>query len=141
MQDRRRSANVAMIGLGVFLMSLGRFAAFGGHDPLFTHTLAKAGMEQSWGWTMILVGAFKIAAGCGCMRWMDEQPHIPRSSVVAHLTSGAVLLWTWIVCGLLYGLSTPTIEACGAVGLVLLIGGYVEARKAKVMRCGRRLAV
>lgn len=135
MQDRRRSANVAMIGLGVFLMSLGRFAAFGGQE--ITYTLARAGMETSWGWTMILVGAFKVAAGCGCLRWMDEQMHIPRSSVVAHLLSGAVLTWTWIVCWLLYGLSTPTVDACGAIGAVLLIGGYVEARKAKVMRCGR----
>jgi len=138
--DRRRSLNIAMIGLGVFMISLGRFAAFGVHDTLFTQTLARAGMEALWGWVMIAVGVFKVVAGCGLLRFLDEHPELPRSTVVAHLASGFVLMWTWIVCYLMYGLSTPTVDACGAVSVVLLAGAYLEAQKGKVIRCGRLLA-
>jgi hypothetical protein len=138
MIDRRRSVNVAMLALGVFLISLGRFAVFGAHDTLFTQTLARAGIETFWGWTMILVGVFKIAAASGFLRKLDETAELPRSSVVAHLASGFVLLWTWVVCSLIYGLSTPTVDACLGVGVVLLAGGFVEANRSKEIRNGRR---
>jgi uncharacterized membrane protein HdeD (DUF308 family) len=136
--DRRRSANVSMIALGVFMISLGQFAAWGPQDTLFTVTLARAGIEHFWGWVMIVTGAFKIASACGCLRWMDESTDWPRSSVVAHLVSGFVLLWTWVVTGLMYGLSTPTVHACAGVGFVLLAGGFVEARRSREIRNGRR---
>lgn len=139
MIDRRRSMNIAMIGLGVFMISLGRFAAFGEQDTLFTTTLSRAGMETLWGWVMIASGAFQVAAGGGFLRWLDEHPELPRSTVVSHLASGLVLSWTWIVCYLMYGLSTPTVDACGAVSLVLLAGAYREAHQGKMVRCGRIL--
>ena len=138
MIDRRRSVNVPMLALGVFLISLGRFAAFGAQDTLFTQTLARAGIESFWGWTMILVGMFKVAAASGFLRKLDETAELPRSSVVSHLASGFVLLWTWIVCSLMYGLQTPTVDACLGVGVVLLIGGFVEANRSKEIRNGRR---
>jgi len=87
---------------------------------------------------MILVGMFKVAAASGFLRKLDETAELPRSSVVSHLASGFVLLWTWIVCSLMYGLQTPTVDACLGVGVVLLIGGFVEANRSKEIRNGRR---
>lgn len=127
--DRRRGAQWGMAGIGVFMIALGRFAAFSSTDTLFTQTLMHLGMETEWGVVMILTGLALVVTAF--IPW--------RAALVAvYGTSGLVLCWTWILVGWIGRLSTPTVDVCLGVGVVMCIAAVSKARQSVCVRAFQR---
>ena len=123
--DPRRDAAWGMCAVGVFMIFLGRFALFSGMDTKFTATLARMSMEHAWGAVMIASGAVQAIAAF--TPWRSFQ-------VPVYGVSSIVLLWTWAMAGLIGGLSTPTVDACLGVGIVMLLGTVSKAQQSVLVR-------
>ena len=127
--DRRRGAQWGMIAVGVFMISLGKFAVWSQIDTLFSQTLGRMGMETQWGIVMIAIGIVQIVTAF--VPWRT-------ALVVTYGVSGIVLCWTYIVVGLVANLSTPTVDACLGVGVVMLIAAVSKARQSVCIRAYQR---
>lgn len=127
--DRRRSAQWGMVAVGVFMVSLGKFAVWGSVDTLFTQSLARLGIETAWGLVMVSAGLLQIITAF--VPW--------RTLLVAtYGMSGIVMLWTYVLVGLIGGRTTPTIDACLGVGVVMLIAAVSKARQSVCIRAFQR---
>lgn len=128
-RDRRRWVNWPVIGIGLMLISMGRFAVYGPIETLFTSTLGRMGLNVSWGIIMIFIGIGNIAV-----------VFIPNRTptVVMYGITAITLLWTWFLAYFVGGIYTPTVEACLWVGIALLVGAAYEANISKRIRCVRK---
>lgn len=127
--DRRRGAQWGMVAVGVFMIAMGRFAAFSPVDTLFTQVLTRLGMETEWGVVMILNGIALVVTAF--IPW--------RAALVAvYGTSGLTLCWTWILVGWIGRLNTPTVDVCLGVGVVMLIAAVSKARQSVCVRAFQR---
>jgi hypothetical protein len=111
------------------LISLGRFAAFGPVETLFTNTFARMGLDMSWGVIMIVIGIGNIAAVFMLNR---------TATVVVYGITSITLLWTWFLAYFIGVVYTPTVESCLWVGIALFIGAAYEATISKKIRCVRK---
>ena len=123
--DRRRGAQWGMVAVGVFMISLGKFAVWSPIDTLFSQTLGRLGLETEWGVIMIGMGALQIVTAF--VPWRT-------ALVVCYGMSGIVLCWTYVIVGLAGKLSTPTVDACLGVGIVMLIAAVSKARQSVCIR-------
>lgn len=127
--DRRRGAQWGMVAVGALMIIMGRFAAFSPVDTMFTQTLSRLGLETEWGVIMIVVGSAQIATAF--IPW--------RAGLVAvYGASGTILCWTWVMVGWLGQLSTPTVDVCLGVGIVMLIAAVSKARQSMCVRAFHR---
>ena len=127
--DRRRGAQWGTVAVGVFMILLGRFAAFSSLDTLFTQTLARHDIETEWGLIMIANGLAVVVTAF--VPW--------RTILVAtYGASGLVLCWTWVIVGWLGQLSTPTVDVCLGVGIVMLIAAVSKARQSVCVRAQQK---
>lgn len=127
--DLRRDTDWGMCAVGVFMILLGRFAAFGVLDTRFTATLARIDMEYTWGVIMVASGILQCLAAF--TPWRAWQ-------VYTYGWSGLVLMWTYIMTALILGLNTPTVDACLGVGLIMLIATAAKAQQSVMVRSCRR---
>lgn len=127
--DRRRGVQWGMVFAGVFMVLIGRFAAFSPLDTLFTQALSRLGLETIWRLIMILIGSALIATA-----FVPWRPVL----VVVYGLGGLVLCWTWVLVGLLGGVSTPTVDVCLGGGIVLLIAAVAKARQSVCVRAFQR---
>lgn len=123
--DRRRGAQWGMVAVGVFMIQLGKFAVFSPIDTLFSQNLARIGLETEWGVIMISVGLLQIVAAF--VPWRT-------ALVLCYGLSGLVMCWTYVIVGLAGKLSTPTVDACLGVGIVMLIAAVSKARQSVCIR-------
>ena len=123
--DLRRDVAWGMTAVGVFMIALGRFAAFGGRDTQFTAVLSRMNLEYEWGIIMITMGVTQCLASF--LPWRVLQ-------VTTYGLSGLVLLWTYVLTGLISGLITPTVDACLGIGVVLMIGAIAKAQQSVLVR-------
>ena len=126
--DLRRDVAWGMFAVGIFMLSLARFAVFGRVNTLFTATLAHMGIETEWGLIMFASGFAQCLASF--LPWRVLQ-------VAIYGVSGIVLIWTYVITGLLHHLATPTVDACLGIGIVMLIGAVAKAQQS-VMICARQ---
>jgi len=115
------------------MLVLGRFAAFGDRDTLFTNTLARQGLETFWGSVLILVGGAIVLTSYFRHRGL---------TVLMHGVTAFVMIWTWYIAAVIGGVHTPTVELALGLGLFLAAATLAEALESvNIRRCrGSRAA-
>lgn len=129
--DRRRTVQWGVLAVAVFMLVLGRFALFSPIDTLFSQSLARMGLQDSWGVVMIASGVCLAASTITPWRLFQ---------VLSYGVSGLVLCWTYILVGWVGKISTPTVDACLGVGIVMLLATVSKARQSVCVRARDKAA-
>lgn len=126
--DRRRARlRTHTFTLGFVLVVMGCYA-FSPIDTLFTQTLARLGVEDLWGAVLLASGgllALSAASSHKYMRW------------AGNAAGGFAGMWTFGLC-ISEGLFTPTVAACGVIGIGCIATMVRDALSGQKYRCMMR---
>lgn len=110
--------------LGAVLVVMGMYA-FSPMDTTFTATLARMGLEESWGVAMIVGG---LTLG------LSSTVHHRYARWVGNMGGMLVSGWTFSLCWTA-GMLTPTVAACGVIAVGCVIAMMRDAFAGREYRC------
>lgn len=137
--DQRRRVRWVNFMLAGILAGFGLDALFGA-PSMFTRLLAAQGVDDEWGVIMVGLAMFHMAVSLTTLLPPGKYEFLRSSCRTLVLLNGGtavVMVWTWLIVGVMGGLWTRTVWSCVWLSLSLALMTYFEAKASSKIRMSK----